>query len=272
MGPPGCVYMCLRVCVYWKNVPPWGTVKPCQLHSPRPLTSDPHRPLQVNGHLTPTAVSTCADTIACFLRGRCGLCATSCSIAVSTNQSGTGRPERALGVFRVCGVYRHKGINVKRFAPLGVKKEKLTQCGGNVWKNKRAGWRREDRKCTKTATQKKHKWWTKAAEMTDRPKKKRDGTPCGGLAELCEDMDSAGFWCVCVHTLLPVPEAGRCPPAVPPPQTHSLPAWCCAAWPRVPPGYGLSCLLRSPTNTHTHTNNEREDAHIGVDYIDGTVF
>ena len=100
--------------------------------APRPLTSDPRRPLQVNGHLTPTAGSTCADTIARFLRGRCGLCATSCSIAVSTNPSGTGRPERALGVFRVCGVYRHKGINVKRFAPLGAKKEKLTQCGGNV--------------------------------------------------------------------------------------------------------------------------------------------
>lgn len=63
-------------------------------------------------------------------------CVTSCSIAVSTNQSGTGRPERALGMFlcaSVCGVYRQGGISVKRFAPLREKKEKLTQCEGHFF-------------------------------------------------------------------------------------------------------------------------------------------
>lgn len=59
--------------------------------------------------------------------------------------------------------------------------------------------------------------------------------------------------CVCVHTHLPVPEAGRCPPAAPPPHSRSPPAWCCAAWPQAPPGYGLPCLFHLPIYTYRYT-------------------
>lgn len=64
----------------------------------------------------------------------------------------------------VCGVYRQKGIDIKGFAPLRGKEEKVTQCAGNVKKKKSA---------------QKKQMITKAAQMTDRL---REETLCEGKA------------------------------------------------------------------------------------------
>lgn len=54
------------------------------------------------------------------------------------------------------------------------------------------------------------------------------------------------------RSVLPALEAGTTPLASPPPDSHCLPASCCAAWPPAPPVSDLRCPHRSP-DTHTHT-------------------
>lgn len=98
-----CVCMFKNVCLLIQG-PFRGLVKLCQFHS-QPLTLSAAAGKRT---LNTCSVLTCSDMLTCFLPDHGCLCVwLPESIAVSTNRSGTGRPERALGVF-VCGVYGQK--------------------------------------------------------------------------------------------------------------------------------------------------------------------